>query len=146
MNFHSKNAALTSGISRYEDTKLLVDHPPFVKTSNPPVNRMVRHMTSASGEEYGVQLLWKGSSVREMPCFFIAWVRRMWLNRIEDQETRTPAAVRSTSHQKTVIALLESAMKARNMKHVLKQTQTYGTPQAEVRRKILGACPLIARP
>ena len=80
-----------------------------------------------------------------MPCFFMAWVRRIWLNRIEDQETRTPAAVRSTSHQKTVIALLDSAMKARNMKQVLKQTQTYGTPQALVRRKILGACPLMAR-
>lgn len=77
--------------------------------------------------------------MREMPCFFIAMVRRMWLNKIADQEINTPAAVRSTSHQKTVIALLESAMKARNMKQVLKHTHTYGTPQELVRRKIFGA-------
>ena len=57
MYFHSKNAAITSGISRYDDTKLVVDQPPFVNTENPPVNRIVMHMNSASGDEYGVQLL-----------------------------------------------------------------------------------------
>lgn len=57
MYFHSRNAATTSGMSRYDDTKVLVDHPPFVNTENPPVKRIVRHMNSASGDEYGVQLL-----------------------------------------------------------------------------------------
>ena len=37
-------------------------------------------------------------------------------------------------------------MKARNIKHVLKHTQTYGTPQDVVRKKILGAWPLMASP
>lgn len=48
----------------------------------------------------------------------------MWLNRIEAQETRTPAAVKSTSHQNTVIAPLDKLMKLRNMKQVKKRTQT----------------------
>ena len=81
-----------------------------------------------------------------MPCFFIAWVRRMWLNRIADQDISTPAAVRSTSHQNTVIALFDNAIKAKNMKHVLKHTHTYGTPQEVVRRKMAGAWRLMANP
>jgi hypothetical protein len=131
---------------KYDETKLLADHLPFVNVVKPPVRRIVIHMNSAIGDEYGVQLLWNGSSVREIPCFFIAIVNRIWLNRIDDHDTRTPAAVKSTSHQNTVIALFDSAMNAKNMKHVLKHTQTYGTPQDVVRRKILGACPLIASP
>lgn len=51
MSFQSRNAAMTSGMSRYDDTKLLVDHPPLVKFENPPVSRIVRHMNSATGDE-----------------------------------------------------------------------------------------------
>jgi hypothetical protein len=71
MNFQSKKAAITSGMSlqsksvpfpiltvsmlsgstyRYEETKSLVDQPPFVKTEKPPVKRMTRHMNSATGD------------------------------------------------------------------------------------------------
>lgn len=45
------------------------------------------------------------------------------MNRIADHETSTPAAVRATSQLKTAMALLESAMKARNIKDVLNNTQ-----------------------
>jgi hypothetical protein len=48
----------------------------------------------------------------------------MWLNKIDDQETRTPAAVKSTNHQNTVIAPFDKLMKLRNMKQVKKRTQT----------------------
>jgi len=51
----------------------------------------------------------------------------------------TPHAVRSTNHQKTVIAPSDRLMNAKNMNAVFKRTHMYGTPQGVVRRKILGA-------
>jgi hypothetical protein len=59
-----------------------------------------------------------------MPCFFMASRSLIWFRRMADQETRTPAAVRSTSHQKTVMAPFERLMKLRNMKAVKKSTHT----------------------
>jgi hypothetical protein len=47
----------------------------------------------------------------------------MWLSRITDQDTSTPAAVKSTSHQKTVKAAFDRVKKLRNMKGTKNMTQ-----------------------
>ena len=87
-----------------------------------------------------------GSLVIGMACCFIANRRRMWLIRIEIQETKTPAAVRFTNHQNTVMASLDRLIKLRKLKVMNSSTHTYGTPQEVVLKKILGACCLRANP
>ena len=124
---------------RYEATKELEDHFPFVKTVNPPVNKMRRHMNNAAAEVYGVKPLCHGNSLRGIPCFFIAATKRRWLVNTALQETRTPADVRLTNHQKTVRAPFDKVIKARNIKAVCNKTQTYGIPHRVVRRKTWGA-------
>lgn len=66
--------------------------------------------------------------------------------RIDIHDIRTPQAVRSTNHQKTVNAPSERLMKLRNMKAVSNRTHMYGTPQLVVLKKIFGACRFSARP
>lgn len=50
--------------------------------------------------------------------------KRMWLTRMEIHETKTPAAVKLTSHQKTVMASLDRLMKLRRLKVMKSKTHT----------------------
>lgn len=65
----------------------------------------------------------QGSLVIGMACFCMAKRKRMWLTRMEIHETKTPAAVKLTSHQKTVMASLDRLMKLRRLKVMKRKTQ-----------------------
>ena len=75
-SFHSPKAARTRGMSRYEDTKPLVDQLPFVNVVKPAVSRIMIQAKKATGVEYCVQLLCHGSEDSGMFCFFIARIKR----------------------------------------------------------------------
>jgi hypothetical protein len=87
-----------------------------------------------------------GSLLSGIPCSFIAIFNLMWFNKMADQLTKTPAEVRSTSHQNAVRAPSLKLMKLRSMNTQNSKTHMYGVPQRVVFRNILGACPFNAKP
>lgn len=95
--FQMQNAAITSGMSKYELTKVSADQLPFVNTVYPPVRRIMIHIPSANGVEYRVHRLCQGSRLTGMFCLDMAMRRRWWLKRMEIQLMRTPQDTKSTN-------------------------------------------------